>query len=394
MERKEIGLTWQLSSISGWGVYGIHLAVNLSLRHGLLPMLFHGFEHVDDQPLLGDLFARLAEVQREASAFLAQRGERVVRAPCPVLHALGNQLAGSPVSEAVHGQPDHALVFLEDTALSPEVVTRARRFTTIVAGSSWNAEVLRAAGIGQVVVGLQGVDPTIFHPAPRSGWFGDRFVVFSGGKLEYRKGQDIVIEAFRRFRRRHPEALLLAAWFNAWPELTGSIARSRWVKGPPRIDEHNRVRLAEWLEAHELPAEAVRVIGGVPNTAMSRIMREADVAVFPNRCEGGTNLVAMECLACGVPTILSANTGHLDLVREVPCYALNRQQPVPPAGEMGTEGWGECEVEEVEAALETVHADRAAAAARGRAAAEAMAGWSWQNRIDQLVALLGLHEGA
>jgi hypothetical protein len=44
---------------------------------------------------------------------------------------------------------------------------------------------------------------------------------------------------------------------------------------------------------------------------MPQILREIDVAVVPNRFEGGTNLVAMECMACGMPVILSANTGYL-----------------------------------------------------------------------------------
>ena len=44
---------------------------------------------------------------------------------------------------------------------------------------------------------------------------------------------------------------------------------------------------------------------------MGAVMQEADVALFPNRCEGGNNLVALEAIASGVPTILSANTGHL-----------------------------------------------------------------------------------
>jgi glycosyltransferase involved in cell wall biosynthesis len=390
MERKRVGLTWQLTSISGWGVYGIQLVANLYLRYGLLPTLFHGLEHVGDHPLLSGVFAHVAAAQREAAAFLAQRNDRIVRAPFPVLHALGNQLAGSPVSGAVQGQPDHALIFFEDTALSQEARLRARRFATIVAGSSWNAEVLRDAGIENVEVGLQGVDPTIFHPAPRSGLFGDRFVVFSGGKLEFRKGQDLVIETFRRFRQRHPEALLLTAWFNPWPDLTASIAHSPWIKGPPRLDERTQVCRHEWFEAHGLPAEAVRIIGSIPNVAMAQVMREADVALFLNRCEGGTNLVAMECLACGVPTVLSANTGHLDLVRGVPCHALSRQSPVPPGAETGTEGWGESDIEEALAALEAVHADRAAAAAMGRAAAEAMGDWSWARRIDHLAAILGI----
>ena len=65
------------------------------------------------------------------------------------------------------------------------------------------------------------------------------------------------------------------------------------------------------------------------------LLKQADLAVFPNRCEGGTNLVAMEAIACGVPTVLSANSGHLDLLRPgclqlcssssnagIPCLAL------------------------------------------------------------------------
>jgi glycosyltransferase involved in cell wall biosynthesis len=47
---------------------------------------------------------------------------------------------------------------------------------------------------------------------------------------------------------------------------------------------------------------------------MPSVLQEMNVAVFPNRAEGGTNLVAMECMACGLPVILSGNTGHLDLI--------------------------------------------------------------------------------
>ena len=48
---------------------------------------------------------------------------------------------------------------------------------------------------------------------------------------------------------------------------------------------------------------------------MASLLKQADLAVFPNRCEGGTNLVAMEAISCGIPTVLSTNSGHLDLMR-------------------------------------------------------------------------------
>ena len=86
--------------------------------------------------------------------------------------------------------------------------------------------------------------------------------------------------------------------------------------------------------------------GALPNGVMAPVYRECDVALFPNRAEGGTNLVAMECLACGVPTILSDNTGHRDLLRMGFGQRLS-QKPSAVWSE-----WGESDVEEVVETLE------------------------------------------
>ena len=44
----------------------------------------------------------------------------------------------------------------------------------------------------------------------------ERFLIFSGGKMELRKGQDIVLAAFKIFARRHPEATLVTASLRAF----------------------------------------------------------------------------------------------------------------------------------------------------------------------------------
>src|SRR3546814_16138379 len=81
----------------------------------------------------------------------------------------------------------------------------------------------------------------------------------------------------------------------------------------------------------------------------------------------------MEAMACGVPTILSANTGHLDIVAEGACIPLRRQRPVVVDDRyLGTGGWGESDVEEMVEALETVWRDRERARAIGAAGAEFM----------------------
>jgi glycosyltransferase involved in cell wall biosynthesis len=123
---------------------------------------------------------------------------------------------------------------------------------------------------------------------------------------------------------------------------------------------------------------------------MGRLVREAHVAVFPNRCEGGTNLVAMECMASGVPTVLSANTGHLDLVEAGGCVVLERQGPARATAQFaGTEGWGESDVEEVLEAMEWAYANRADAAAVGAAGAVALADLTWERQIDRLLETVG-----
>ncbi|MBM3589373.1 MAG: glycosyltransferase family 4 protein [Alphaproteobacteria bacterium] len=105
---------------------------------------------------------------------------------------------------------------------------------------------------------------------------------------------------------------------------------------------------------------------------MPTILREMDAALFPNRCEGGTNLVAMEAMARGVPTILGANTGHLDLLKDDAALALTDQRPIP-----SRPGWRESNVKEMVAALETLYTDCTRAAAIGAAGANLLASMTW-----------------
>ena len=140
-----------------------------------------------------------------------------------------------------------------------------------------------------------------------------------------------------------------------------------------------------WLEANGVPKRQVLDLGRVPNSEMPRILREADVALFPNRAEGGTNLVAMECMACGLPTILSANTGHLDLIRGSNCYALHTQTPIADPQCLG---WGESDIDEIVEALEAAYCDRSEAQQRGCRGAEMLAEMSWGRQLGKLAELI------
>jgi tetratricopeptide (TPR) repeat protein/glycosyltransferase involved in cell wall biosynthesis len=389
---KPIGIGWQVGLMTGWGVYGLNLTLQLLRSPSHRPMLLippsvtSGMMNPLHQVLLQPAIAQ----QQNLQGILASYPDKQIALDKPILHALGKDFA-SKLLPKVSGDRNIGVVFFEDTHLALEAIARAKSFEAIVAGSQWNADVLRSYGCKSVYAVPQGVDPTIFHPAPQSNLFGDRFVIFSGGKLEHRKGQDIVVAAFKRFYARHPDALLLTAWHNFWPQFMIGLDQAEHVQGLPKVSPDGRLEIVEWLTANGVPAEACVDVGPIPNHLAGQIVREADVAVFTNRAEGGTNLVAMECLACGVPTILSANTGHLDLIGSDRCYPLQTQGSVKPTPLFrGTDGWGESDVEEVVEALEQVYRDRPQAKQRAQAAATFMQDWTWEKQVQRLLNALTL----
>lgn len=379
-----IGMDWQVGATSGWGVYGQNLTRRLlstgaALPAPMTPPVFDGMT-----PSTTETLAPIVATHLEFAAALAERNGRALHVPFTMLRALGNGLHISPASAAVDAPRNVGVVFFESTNLDRAAVERARRFDRIIAGSTWNADVLRAHGVDNVVTVLQGIDANLFKARPRRARRRDQFIVFSGGKLEYRKGQDIVVAAFREFVRRHPEAKLMIAWHNHWPQTMAEVPAAGHVRGVPAV-VGGRAEMTRWLEQNGIPAANVIDLGLRGNAEMASLIADADVALFTNRAEGGTNLVAMECLAAGVPTILSANTGHLDLVDDSRCFALRRQGAARPTASFpGVDGWGESAVDEAVALLEQVSDDPDEAARRASNAAAWMRGLSWDAQIDKL----------
>jgi glycosyltransferase involved in cell wall biosynthesis len=276
-----------------------------------------------------------------------------IQVDAPVLCTLDADLGPEPALR-LQGEPPVAIACLDHATLSPIAQERASRFALIIAASSWTESVLRANGIVATVTVPFGVDTALFHPAPRTGQFRDRFVVFSGGGLDDRAGQDLVVKAFRIFHQRHNNAVLVTTW--------------------PSPDA------VTWAIGHGIPGDALIALGPVPEIAMPHVLREADVALFPSRAEGGTNPLAMAAMACGVPVILSAHTGHLDLLNAGDvALRLDRQTPLDHPG------WAESDIEEILEYLETVWRDPDAAAALGARGAALMAPMTWQRHADALL---------
>ncbi len=365
---QNLALTWQLTEIHGWGLVGVHTALHL-IEQGRPPLLLEKPAMSTLRPENRMALQSLEGGYQRVQALAAQHpGKTILLQEFDVLHALGNGFTAGPPSERFRGRANVGVIAYEDTLFDAEVLARARSYDKLVVHSAYNRQLLADQGITNVGVALQGIDPSEIGPMPRTGRYGDRFVVFSGGKLEFRKAQDVVLTAFRIFQQRHPEALLVTAWHNVWPALSQSIAESPLTPVPPEVGGDGRLKIEEWALRYGVPEDAFVDLGFVGRGQIAPILAECQAAVFPNRCEGATNLVAMEAMGCGVPVILSANTGHLDLIRPDAanpdnCWTLTRQTPMPnPKG--NRTGWMESSVEELVEKLEAIHRDRAEAKAR------------------------------
>jgi glycosyltransferase involved in cell wall biosynthesis len=270
------------------------------------------------------------------------------------------------------------------------------RYRLLITGSRWNQLFLRSLGFEQVELIHQGVDCSRFNPIPVPRLLDHRpLVIFSGGKLEARKGQDLVIAAFRQLLQHHPNALLIAAWTNIGDIALDSIARSPYVEGAPSRGLADAI--AEWLGHNGVPLANVLVLPPMVNSRFPNVIKQADVAVFPSRCEGGTNLMAMETLACGVPTQITANTGHLDLLERGMEHCLPVGQAglgqVPATITHGYGGdpeglWGETDPTELLDGWLRIAAEREHWRQRGQQHAAAMQTMSWGRSMHQLVELL------
>ncbi len=387
MKTQRIGITWQITDLHGWGIFGLNVAMEL-VRHGPVPPLIISAPYIAaPTPRINRLLGPYIKEQPSVLSQIEAAPDMAKLSDTLLLHSLGNAFMHSPITEKVSGNANIGVIFFENATLDDEAMKRARYYDKIIAGSGWNRDVCLQHGLENAVFVSQGVDLERFKPRTKVGTFGDRFVVFSGGKLELRKAQDIVLSAFKQFHARHPDAILLSNWHNNWPDTFANMSLSPHCRTSPESNPDGSINLVKWTSELGLPEGAHLDVGAVPNAHLPQIIAEADVALFPNRCEGGTNLVAMETMASGIPCILSANSGHLDIMTDDNCYALKKQPVSSP--EMDPSGiWRESDIDEIIAALETAYTDRQDAQERARAGVRFMQGLSWENQTKALIGAL------
>ena len=343
---KKLFFDWGISDHAGWGVYGSNL-----LLLGMQDPRFEIFP-LDWPPSFLYPINPIAAI--ELDRYLGKRNQPLeIKANDVLLTALGNSVKKKNTD--VDAQ-EIGVIFFEANPLPKESISSLNDFKAIITGSTWNQQQLERCGVKSELV-IQGVDTDLFRPLNKK-FLKDHFVVFSGGKLEFRKGQDIALKAFSIFARNHKDALLISCWRSPWENQVSSTINHSYLCTPLDPQKDMGKAITNWVLSNGVKPEQHVDLGAISNQLMPEVFREVDLAVFPNRAEGGTNLVAMEAISAGVHCAISSNTGHLDLIKHCQCTPLTQQSPVLTHSKTPCIDWGESSVDELVEVLESAYQAR------------------------------------
>jgi glycosyltransferase involved in cell wall biosynthesis len=299
------------------------------------------------------------------------------------------------LSPSLRGTRTIGHAVFEENILQPEWLEKARRnFDFLATASSWCTRVLEGYGVKNAQTVVQGIDPRLFFPLPDDlaeaarEYLRDKFVIFSGGKFEYRKAQDIVIRAVKILQDWHPDVFLINAWFNPWQSSFDSMKSSPHLSWPNASGPYPEI-MGKLLAHNGIDGSRTIILGPRTNALMARIYRNSDVGLFPNRCEGGTNLVMMEYMACGKPVVATATCGHADVVRPENAFVINAPTEAiwnGPTGPLAR--WPEPSLEDTVAKLEEAYQNRAALRAKAVQAGKDLKQFTWGHTAEKFLRLL------
>ncbi len=298
-----------------------------------------------------------------------------------VFHAISNIDFNTFLN--VKGKINFGYTFFE-TEPNEKTKTNAANFDLIFTGSTWCKEKLEQIGINNTSVLIQGIDPEIFYPLPPKE---DQklFVIFSGGKFELRKGQDLVLKAFSILHNKYPDMILVNAWYNFWPHLISGMSKSKYIKFV-NTGKTWQSFVENLLIENDIDPSKVITLPVTPNDKLPELYGKTDIGLFSNRCEGGTNLVLMEYMACGKPVIVSNTSGHKDIVNENNSLLLNDLLPFRMSDNNKViYDWQEPSLDEIISKIEYAYLNRDKIKSLGIAAGEHLKSFTWENTAVQLL---------
>jgi len=122
---------------------------------------------------------------------------------------------------------------------------------------------------------------------------------------------------------------------------------------------------------------------------LRELYAKTDIGIFPNRCEGGTNLVMMEYMACGKPIIASYSSGHTDVLNENNSLMLKEMKEFQlfENGKMYAD-WNEPSLDELIDRIEFAYNNREQIKTVGQNAGKFMRDFTWSNTAEKLIKII------
>lgn len=200
----------------------------------------------------------------------------------------------------------------------------------------------------------------------------------------------------REFMQRHDDTYLVCSWINSWPLSLATMTESEQITFHMSDNDCQSI-LQATLQENGIPLERVFLAPLIDNKLMRQIYQQTDIGLFPNRCEGGNNMVMCEYMACGKTVIASDTTGHADVINHRNAFPLTEYTPVlfnDPQGRPAAI-WHEPSTDEIICQLEAAYANRKLCAQKGATAAEEMKNLAWDKAARQFHLIANkLHEMA
>ncbi|MFZ0452251.1 MAG: tetratricopeptide repeat protein [Ignavibacteriaceae bacterium] len=302
-----------------------------------------------------------------------------------VFHALNNHDFSGLYP--VRGAKNIGYTFFE-YELSDAAVSNSSNYDIILGGSSWNEQKLKAKGIDNTGVLIQGVDHTLFY-SDKKQKSNDLFIIFSGGKFELRKGQDLVLKAIKVLQQKFSDIILLNAWYNLWPHTMHSMNMSGHINYEYKGETWKNFMI-NLCRINNIDGNKVFTLPITPSNKLRDLYLSSDIGLFPNRCEGGTNLVLMEYMACGKPVIASYNSGHKDILTKDNSLLVEEMHEFKlfDDNKKLIADWEDPDFDEIISKLEYAYYNRNAIMQIGKKAGEDMKDYTWEKSAESLLEIL------
>lgn len=285
-----------------------------------------------------------------------------------------------------HGKKRILCSVWETTKLPDEWVKQMNTMDAVWAVSKWGADVFKHSGVDVPIdVVNEGVDPIFTPMAPKvDGLMYDGFTFLTVGKLEKRKGMDLLLQAFCQEFDQKEKVRLVMQVYNPFLGLT------------PEMWELYQYKI---LHDMDVPRDVnVQFMPFVPERKyLPSVYCSCDAFVLPTRGEAW-GLPIIEAMACGLPTITTGFSGLTEYANDDVAYLLKKFDLIP-AGDnqfiQFDEGsmWANPDIDELAKTMRYVveHQDEARKKGKG-AAVHVSKKYRWKNAAKQAIEAVTKHD--